>query len=485
MSVEIEWRTIAPLWTTTLETPQAILRPALLRFSSDNFMDEFLARVQPANRTMLLQHLPATENLKLFQPIHGDFNLVAASLVCRTVGLPDRTINAATERIGFVLRRLRDESETDPVEYAWVTDANQAHVWQSQSQPRTLAPNEEIFPLFPISYVEGDRKRRIYAGLIPTASRDTFVATGALNTLAPDATFHPLEDLIENQIVAQLQALKEHGEQTSLGQARDASIFLLLDLALFLETNLKDIWAVIEKVEQPPAYLNGQLEKFVEGKTSLHSALRQVYAQRRRITGDELPAPTLTFDLRETEIDPRTLGNALRDAINAAKVNVYNPPINEPLPKLDPAGTTRYVLRCVYRRDCVPPRPPTVSEPSIPFALAGFFDPDAPARTLRIEMPVDTTPGGLRKFKKNVGFLLSDHLRKQLERVTDAKAALDGDLGDEQAFDLGALCSFSIPIITICALIVLMIFINLLNIIFWWLPLLRICFPLNLKAKGG
>jgi hypothetical protein len=40
------------------------------------------------------------------------------------------------------------------------------------------------------------------------------------------------------------------------------------------------------------------------------------------------------------------------------------------------------------------------------------------------------------------------------------------------------ICSFSIPIITLCALIVLMIFLSLLNIIFWWMPFLKICFPI-------
>jgi hypothetical protein len=35
----------------------------------------------------------------------------------------------------------------------------------------------------------------------------------------------------------------------------------------------------------------------------------------------------------------------------------------------------------------------------------------------------------------------------------------------------------SIPIITICALIVLMIFISLLNIVFWWLPFFKLCLP--------
>ena len=45
------------------------------------------------------------------------------------------------------------------------------------------------------------------------------------------------------------------------------------------------------------------------------------------------------------------------------------------------------------------------------------------------------------------------------------------------------ICSFSIPIITICALIVLMIFVSLLNIVFWWLPFFRICLPILLPGK--
>jgi hypothetical protein len=70
-----------------------------------------------------------------------------------------------------------------------------------------------------------------------------------------------------------------------------------------------------------------------------------------------------------------------------------------------------------------------------------------------------------------------------MTRVTDLKKAMDGELASGDSFDLGLLCSFSIPIITICALIVLMIFISLLNIVFWWAPLLRICLPITLPGR--
>ena len=41
-------------------------------------------------------------------------------------------------------------------------------------------------------------------------------------------------------------------------------------------------------------------------------------------------------------------------------------------------------------------KPPVVSDPTQPFQLAGFFDPDAPARPIRIALPIDTSPAGLR-----------------------------------------------------------------------------------------
>ena len=138
----------------------------------------------------------------------------------------------------------------------------------------------------------------------------------------------------------------------------------------------------------------------------------------------------------------------------------------------------------MYQRPhCGPLHPDVVSDATELFALAPFFDFDAPARPIRITMPIDTSIAGLRKFRKNVGILISNKLREQMESVTNLKNTLDGKLGGGQQFDLGTICSFSIPIITICALIVLMIFLILLNIIFWWLPFIRICFPIKLKAS--
>jgi hypothetical protein len=162
-----------------------------------------------------------------------------------------------------------------------------------------------------------------------------------------------------------------------------------------------------------------------------------------------------------------------------------------------------FVARFVYtRRDCGPLHPPTLSAPTQQFQLANFFDPDAPARPIRISLPLDTTPAGLRKHNKNTAFVISDILCGQIQRAKGLglidlilavlpwplhKDLPTGDTGPcKTDVNIGMICSLSIPIITICALILLMIIVTLLDMIFRWLPFFIICFPVRLlKGKGG
>ena len=107
-----------------------------------------------------------------------------------------------------------------------------------------------------------------------------------------------------------------------------------------------------------------------------------------------------------------------------------------------------------------------------------------PARPIHIALPIDTTIAGLRKLPKNVALPdLRRAARADAAASPTLKKALDGELGDGEPLDLGMICSFSIPIITICALIVLIIFVILLNIVFWWLPFFRICFPIAAEGE--
>jgi hypothetical protein len=183
---------------------------------------------------------------------------------------------------------------------------------------------------------------------------------------------------------------------------------------------------------------------------------------------------------------PGSVGAGASGVASAAAAAAQRPR----LPALAPAdaqGDDEFVIRCVYTRpQCGRGAESLVSDASPRFRLASFFDPEAPQRTIRVALPVDTSPAALRKYDRNVAFVLSDQLSKQISRVKGMQALIDGDVeGEPRGLDISLICSLSIPIITICALILLMIIVSLLNIVFWWLPFFKICLPVpSLKAKG-
>ena len=184
-------------------------------------------------------------------------------------------------------------------------------------------------------------------------------------------------------------------------------------------------------------------------------------------------------------IDPKL--TAVRDAVTAAVNELVERKLPSPVPNDTPnpkfdlpfdrkRPPQRYAIRCVYaRRDC----PAVVGQQSAPFAVAPVHDPDAPARTIRIPMPLDISIGGLRKLKKNVGFVLSAELSAKVQAFSGKKLKDidDGNVSDQTGIDLGEICTFALPIITLCAMIVLYIFLALLNIVFFWMPLVKICLP--------
>jgi hypothetical protein len=187
----------------------------------------------------------------------------------------------------------------------------------------------------------------------------------------------------------------------------------------------------------------------------------------------------------EADETPLPFAQRLRDAMNQA----------------GPEDPGHFVLRFVHlNEDCGPLHPPTLSEPTEPFRLAHFFDHEAPARPVRITMPLDTSAAALRKYPRNTAFVISEMLCGQVQRarglglgdlvrqVLPFPLHKDIEIGSggcckKADVDIGMICSLSIPIITICALILLMIIVTLLDFLFRWLPWFIMCFPLP-KLKG-
>ncbi|MEP3331184.1 hypothetical protein [Sedimentitalea sp.] len=161
-----------------------------------------------------------------------------------------------------------------------------------------------------------------------------------------------------------------------------------------------------------------------------------------------------------------------------------------------------FTVRCVFERpNCTGFAAPVVSAPSAPFQMASFFDPDAPTRDIRIPMPIDISPAGLRKFRKGAGFIVSDMFCGQFGRFKKTTLGdlvrsvlpwpLHKDLPGAQATPcksggnpFGLMISLSIPIVTICAFLLMMIMVALLDIVFRWMPFLFSVFRIELK-KGA
>ena len=136
------------------------------------------------------------------------------------------------------------------------------------------------------------------------------------------------------------------------------------------------------------------------------------------------PLPTLAVTPGPNETAAQIAGrklDKLSDLVEAALPAQVQPPESSLPLAAQHAMDMRegwFVLRCVYERpECGPIDPPVVSAPSAAFQMASFFDPDAPARPVRIALPIDTSPAGLRKFDKNTAFMISDMLCGQIERV--------------------------------------------------------------------
>lgn len=115
---------------------------------------------------------------------------------------------------------------------------------------------------------------------------------------------------------------------------------------------------------------------------------------------------------------------------------------------------------------------------SVPFRVAAPFDADA-SRPSLIQMP------GLRDLKRGLAKGAAMLVPSDTQRLMDA-LKLNKGLGPElvedpppegQGLGLQWICSFSIPVVTIVAMILLMIMVTILNMLFFWIPWVRICLP--------
>ena len=500
--------------------------------------------VSPASASGSNGSEPTT--LKLFAPVHARFYLVTASLVCRLPALPDHTVKTNMgERTNFVLRKVLTNSQNPQGfdEYAWIPGANPPG-WVL-ADPGAIAAGEDKLPLFNLQLGNNGTRRRMFAGVIPVGRKQAYVTGSALQktngTTAPATVDDPRQIEFQRQVLdpwADLVGWSGTPTDITTGPvaqitadsmaAAQGSAFILIDFANYLSAYLPLVWAAVQDASKASALSGEQLGLYQAlsaqlgdiqdaSRYSLAQALvlaknnEDAFNNETFATGKTFPdLPSgypglLLTDLSDSNLanligrpgDPDQLtarpiltfiSNALQQ-VGPPPASAVVPPVSNPQ---NPQGTDFYIVRCVYERpQCAVltiPAVPVLSPPSQQFQMASHFDPDAPARKIQVALPIDTTAAALRKYDKGVSFMISDQLNQQMQRVTGTalKDLVNGTVNDGGGYGLGMICSFSIPIITICAMIVLFIFVILLNIVFFWMPFLKICFPIpTLKSKGS
>ncbi len=555
MDHPVTWLTPKPLWRRALEdgTSRArYKRPALLRFDSESFMEQVTSTLasQPTKladfvavketwRTPAVgwQNLPESAGLKLFQASQQRFYLVAASLVCKIPGMPDRS-PAAGEELYFSLRRLvptqanQAPNLANPAsytEYVWI-NRDGIKRWNPvngsslavNGQAKTPTELEERLQLFPLCYDESGKTRRLWFGFLPVDSSETYVDEAQISEFEIDPgdltndplNFDPRVLDFANIAAGGFASIKPWlpTSQISLSQARETFLFAAAETAVWLHDYLPVVWQAMVAGSSAGltaanlAVYNLFNAAFYAGVPAYkwHQVLVQVYASRDQIfdgsltqmsfngtNPDKTQLNTAITNLAILDSDlnvTTTVKNALAAAVAVTTSTV--PSSTETIrtqggsPKLEDGAY--YIVRYhYYRPNCRADHRLTSSAPSAVFQLAGYFDADAPYRPIRIRLPGGTDLKDLRKFPKAVSVMMSDNLRRQMQRFQGKKASdvEDGSLNQEGGFSLGMICSLSIPIITIVAMMLLLIFVFVLNIVFFWIPFFKICLPLNFKSK--
>jgi hypothetical protein len=474
--------------------------------------------------------------LKLYQPTQQRFYLIASALACRKPGLPDHTINkSAGESVAFVVRQLRPNagytnadcavySPATCTEYAWIPAAGVAAAASGQSASSPGQPGwvqatgsdpmagEELIPLSLTYMGSNGSSRRLMIGLIPASRRQQYIAA---QTIASGASASgagtggngngtpadPRMDVFYRTVVAPWCNLQDWWNNIDAGttsgtqaaeneaSAQLASALILYDFATFLSQNLQDVWAAMGD--------SSEVQELSSEETALYNTLspgvRQAllnankYGPQLEAMGpaNNLPTGYTAYSLTDAGnvIKPTSLQTPITNAL--PPLSTVNAPVLPPIAQKpsNAQGDYWFIVRCVYLRpQC---RCSVVSPPCQPFLLASYFDSDAPARRIQVALPVDTSAAALRKYDKGVAFMISDELRNQMSRISSLSDLSNGTIGAAGGVSVGWICSFSIPIITICAMILLMVMVIALNIIFFWLPFFKICLPVpGLKGKS-
>jgi len=442
-------------------------------------------------------------SLRFLQAIHRAFNFVVVEAVCDRPGAP-RLNPQDIASGGFVVRRVQNDGDE-----GWMFRDDQVIGWARPSDPQLDPDPAQRRPRLNAGnpHING-KLSRLYQALEPPAERSyrLFVAPPDICAAAGRTLLYGLIPVTSSERSEAAQSIEIDPEIV----AKVMPSFLLgPNFWTWPDIGMGAITAerINDALGNNPA---DPLSRFMQSLRLMHFGWHAFEGAESGVLLPLLNQVTLTYADSHTEglgdflsrlTKAFILGTSNETAI--APPDAPDPHVAWPQPPSDLATQIRatvarslearlgegvsnvqrfdddsalYRIYAFVRVRCPDGCPPALqwAAPSAQFQIAPWWESGgAPLHT--ISLP-DFDRDSVKKIKPNIAFKVPPRLAALLDQSPDA--FLKGSASPLQSgLTLGWICSFSIPIITLCAFIVLNIFLGLLQIVFWWLFYIKICLP--------
>ncbi len=470
--------------------------------------------------------------LKLFQPIQRQFHLALMEARCDTPGEP-RIDPQRVDGAGLVIRRLVRDASGRELKQGWMRSGDSLRGWARVSaaadgaasgnrhdpaalrrleRPATGQPvlddevrlllaaqedallDEAVVPMFlaPPDVCEAAGATLFY-GLVPTTSSEKAEGGAprfdeqAFGPASSDFKAHlvgPLRGLADSlprpgrSLTPNLAAIAGNPADSDHGSMRRL-LLLLRQLAVEFDAfgdhaEGDALQTLLDDIALPLADAAG---KPIAGSKPAGVFLAE--ASRILLDGEAIsPAPAIPAAWPALD---GTRSTALAGALSACLQRRFDAVSGVAGRFDDPAA--RYVLRAFVRLKpegrC--PQRTVWSDYSPPFVIAPWYE-GGGAPPVQVPLPDPSDREMLKKLVPNVAFTVPASLQNLL--TGDPLDLMEGKKPADSGLKLGWICSFNIPIITICAFIVLNIFLSLFDLFFRWMMFIKICIPFPKKGGG-
>ena len=495
-------------------------KPVLLQMNDDDFPNAFLRDLSAIGQPQLssTQTLPTTPNIPvtLYQPVTRVAHLALVQLCCESPGLP-RLNPARVLSAGLVVRQVPLAGGPPAAALPWMRNANGQFAWaprdpsQADDDPDpTLRPQlqsgrpeldqllaaqalatamtESTTPAFVAApNVCNAAQRTLVYALIPTASSEA-------STQQPPSV-PQLDPATLKQILPTLLKCGKHcfpqADQTvtyqymsdDYAKANNASDFLVFSATLRL---LYSAFGLFDPNNAgAPALLNVLNQHYVtiqNGSGYVQQPMGQFYQDAAAAlidydpNADAPPVPQLImphawdFFSKADEAELLSVMAPLLQSRGSASV--------APQGRFQDA-TRLYRARLFFRiKSESPTCPPELvwSCYSDPFRIGAWYE-SAGRAVAPVPLPDPFDRNVLKSAKPTSAFAVPPSLMNAMGGTTLSGLSAGTAPAGGGGVGLGWICSFSIPLISICAFFVLNIFISLLNICFFWMAFIKICIP--------